>query len=470
MVLSGGCGQSNPIDRIANTDLQYCSDAEELLNNEQFAQCRECVMNGNPGRECYREALAWRPNGSTVDLKVPPLVGLELHEALDVLDALSLAFQVDKSPDDSMQEAMSKQVEDQAPDPGDPIEPGETVRLWVAEGTSQQNSVEVPNLVGMKLRQARAVLEGLSLHLSVDNSQHDTGEEALRTEVTGQTPNPGAYVEPGSTVKLELAQEQLDSARLRAGMVTVRAGEFQRGCDDRKPDESCSSGEQPLHTVHLDEYAIDKYEVTNAEYAEFLNAEGNQVEGGVTWLEAGSSWSRIHDTNGDWEAEEGYENHPVVTVTWYGARAYCEWRGKRLPTEAEWEKAARGASDTRIYPWGDENPDCSRLNYKDATEGYCVDDTTPIGSYPSGASPYGALDMAGNVGEWVNDWYDDDYYDTSPDSNPSGPSSGFGKVVRGGSWFTPQVRARTAYRYRSGGPNANYKNVGFRCAGAAPGE
>jgi formylglycine-generating enzyme required for sulfatase activity len=252
-------------------------------------------------------------------------------------------------------------------------------------------------------------------------------------------------------------------------MVTIPAGEFQMGCDDSNPSEYCYSNEQPLHNVYLDAYAIDKYEVTNAQYAEFLNAEGNQEEGGDTWLDADDSDVRIHASGGVWQVDAGYEDHPVVEVTWYGARAYCEWQGKRLPTEAEWEKAARGASDTRMYPWGNEDPDCSRLNY-DSAEGQCVGDTAPVGSYPSGASPYGALDMAGNVWEWVNDWYDSDYYDVSPHNNPPGPDSGSSRVLRGGGWDDFWIVVRAANRddchlYPGGSNN----EVGFRCAGVAPG-
>jgi formylglycine-generating enzyme required for sulfatase activity len=251
--------------------------------------------------------------------------------------------------------------------------------------------------------------------------------------------------------------------------IYIPAGEFQMGCDSSNPSESCLDDEKPLHTVYLDAYTIDKYEVTNAQYAEFLNAEGNQEEGGVTWLDADASRVRIHESGGVWQADAGYEDHPVVTVSWYGARAYCQWQGKHLPTEAEWEKAARGSSDTRVYPWGNEAPDCSRLNYYDSTEGYCVGDTMPVGSYPSGASPYGAMDMAGNVWEWVNDWYLSNYYESSPYSNPPGPASGTLKVIRGGSWNTYWTHVRVASRPNTN-PYGQFSYTGFRCADVAPGQ
>jgi formylglycine-generating enzyme required for sulfatase activity len=275
-----------------------------------------------------------------------------------------------------------------------------------------------------------------------------------------------AYNDLGDT---EVAMTTAYVGTTSGEMVTVPAGEFQMGCDDSNPNENCYSDEQPLHTVYLDAYAIDKYEVTNAQYAEFLNAEGNQEEGGYTWLDADDLDVRIHESGGVWQADAGYEDHPVIEVTWYGARAYCQWQGKRLPTEAEWEKAARGSSDTRMYPWGNEDPDCSRLNYHDSTEGSCVGDTTPVGSYPSGASPYGALDMAGNVWEWVNDWYDSDYYDTSPYSNPSGPDSGDYRVLRGGGWYYLWLYVRVAARYGGYYPYLSGNYLGFRCVGVALG-
>ena len=237
-------------------------------------------------------------------------------------------------------------------------------------------------------------------------------------------------------------------------MVYVPAGEFQMGSENGSPDES------PVHAVYLDAYWIDQTEVTNAMYTQFLNENGNQEEGGVTWLDAGDNDVRIRQSGDTWQVNSGYENHPAVEVSWYGAQAYCNWAGGSLPTEAQWEKAAswdENVNSQRIYPWGSEIDD-TYANYNQN-----VGDTTAVGIYASGKSFYGAYDMAGNVWEWVSDWYASDYYANSPASNPQGPESGSSRVLRGGSWYVTVDDLRVSNRYDRY-PGSRNNDLGFRCS------
>jgi formylglycine-generating enzyme required for sulfatase activity len=192
--------------------------------------------------------------------------------------------------------------------------------------------------------------------------------------------------------------------------------------------------EAPIYEVYLDAYYINVYEVTNEEYAVFLNVKGNRREGGSTWLKADSEDVLIELVGGEWQPKNGYHDHPVVMVSWYGARAYCEWAGGRLPTEAEWEKAARGELEGKKYPWGDESPVCTPGAENGAQYKVCGGRTVPVGTFqPNG---YGLYEMAGNVWEWVLDWYDEGYYARSLLENPTGPSTGEFRVLRSGSCYT----------------------------------
>jgi len=211
-------------------------------------------------------------------------------------------------------------------------------------------------------------------------------------------------------------------------MIYVPAGEFRMGSGD------------VAHTVFLDAFWIDQTEVTNAMYRLCVAAKECALPFDPKFYQ-----------------DQKYDQHPVVYVDWDQADRYCTWAGRRLPSEAQWEKAARGA-DGRIYPWGNQAPDRQLANFGNNEKG-----TTPVGRYsPQSNSPYGCADMAGNVSEWVQDWYTSDYYLRSPQQNPQGPAKGDYKVVRGGSWLYNSVSLRSANRYYYG-PSSRYNNIGFRC-------
>jgi formylglycine-generating enzyme required for sulfatase activity len=246
-------------------------------------------------------------------------------------------------------------------------------------------------------------------------------------------------------------------------MVYVPAGEFEMGSIEGDDDE------RPVHTVALGAFWIDRTEVTNDQFATFLNERGNQEEGS-TWLELEDEGCLIERVGEEFRPKSGYADHPVIDVTWYGAAAYCEWAGARLPTEAEWEYAARGPENW-VFPWGNDF-DGTKVNYCDANcepdwadeavdDGYAL--TAPVSSFPMGASWCGALDLAGNVFEWVADCYDGDYYERSPAQNPLGPEEGDYKVLRGGSWFLGPDFLRSAHRGWDR-PVLRYDFLGFRCA------
>ena len=227
-------------------------------------------------------------------------------------------------------------------------------------------------------------------------------------------------------------------------MVLVAAGSFLRG----SPPGVGLEDEHPQRTIELGAFYIDRTEVRQSDFARCVTA---------------GACPAPHckdDRPTDWDPTKRAE-HPVVCIDWASAQAYCQWAHKRLPTEAEWEKAARG-SDGRLYPWGNEAPTCERANYQECGR----KDTLPAGSLPKGASPFGALDMAGNVWEWVADWHLSSYYVASPAKNPEGPFSGEARVVRGGAFKYGATELSSAGRTYDE-PTIHYEHVGVRCAKSA---
>jgi formylglycine-generating enzyme required for sulfatase activity len=220
----------------------------------------------------------------------------------------------------------------------------------------------------------------------------------------------------------------------RGKMIEIPAGWFLMGHDDG------ARANQPQREVFLDAFAIDHTEVTNAAFAEFLK-------------------ETKYPLKREWETEIPAEqaNLPVIGVLWAEADAYCRWAGKRLPTEAEWEKAARG-TDGRLYPW-DSVWDAAKANTWESGIGSVI----AVGSYPEGTSPYGVLDMAGNASEWVADYFDFNYYQDAPSHNPTGPTKIMDHSLRGGSWAAPAENAQTFFRDSSHSVRPNMR-VGFRCA------
>jgi len=274
----------------------------------------------------------------------------------------------------------------------------------------------------------------------------------------GSEPDPLRELIVAADIPVAITPTANITTNITADMAYILEGEFLMGANLSQEELAATpwrKDEMPAHTVYLSEYYIDRTEVTNARYAQFLNALGEHrwaCQGQdciVVSPCAGCSDSRIlHDGN-QYVVEAGYENYPVQMVAWYGAQAYCRWLGKRLPTEAEWEKAARGA-DGRRYPWGNDWQwgDTQAMNLSFFGE---------VGSHPDDMSIYGVMDMLGNVGERVSDWYAADYYAHSPYRDPQGPESGEGRVVRSHGESGSAIDGLTARHQASTGL------LGFRC-------
>jgi formylglycine-generating enzyme required for sulfatase activity len=302
----------------------------------------------------------------------------------------------------------------------------------------------------------------------------------------------GVLVAAGQRAEVTIDIELLGPAKVVKGddgaeMVLVPAGEFRMGSTREEVDRTIAEcrkhssnpseaqcrdwfeRELPQHRVLLADFYIDRYETTNALFEAFVRATRHQTtaerEGnGGAWQQKDGKWQWLNVSGASWRAPYGPgasapSDHPVVQVSWHDAEAYCKWAGKRLPTEAEWEKAARGA-DARRYPWGEEWAAVR------ANGNMTVKAPRPVGLYPGGVSPYGVHDMTGNVYEWVADWFDASYYRRSPERNPKGLDSGTMRVLRGGSWRFSPLSLRTASRHGST-PDYRTNRIGVRCARGA---
>ena len=255
----------------------------------------------------------------------------------------------------------------------------------------------------------------------------------------------------------QLAQERVAKWKTKDEMLLIPAGEFVMG-SDKKKDRLAYRSEIPQRVVYLDPYLIGKYEVTALEYLKFVLATDRLPQ--LDWRYDGGNF------------QETMAHHPIMHVSWHDADAYCKWAGKRLPTEAEWEKAARG-TDGRLFPWGHEYAGPTRANFgrtglsgpvRDRPERLLLyPPIISVDKYENAVSPYGLYQTIGNVAEWVSDWYDKDYYARAPGQNPKGPETGTQKAFRGGGWMDSTTTMRAAMRNGTD-PQTKINWMGFRCA------
>jgi formylglycine-generating enzyme required for sulfatase activity len=282
-----------------------------------------------------------------------------------------------------------------------------------------------------KMKQAEEALDGAN-QLGLNNEQ-----QTVYQQLEAKFPERRSTSSPDSLKPDGSAAESFQTDSRDVPMALVPAGEFTMG-------STLKADEKPVRRVYLDAFYMDKYHVTVGQYARYLEATGT---------EAPPEWDIMNQPR--------HQKRPVVNVSWSDAATFCKWAGKRLPTEAEWEKAARG-TDGRLYPWGNETPTRLHANFGKKEWAHHMA-LVPVGMFEMGKSPYGIYDMAGNAWEWVNDWYDHDYYKKSPTKNPQGPATGKSKVVRGGNWRYVQEFLRSSFRYNAD-PSGRQFGYGFRCA------
>jgi len=255
-----------------------------------------------------------------------------------------------------------------------------------------------------------------------------------------------------SCTKEEETENQVSESK-PLEFIMVSGGSFQMGDHQGEPNT------QPVHLVSLNTFQISKYEISNDQYCQFLNDIGCDESGvfeGVKYAEIGTSFSQISYNKGRFSPNSGKNNYPVIEVSWFGAKAFANWMNGRLPTEAEWEFAARGGNNSQNYIYsGSNNPDEVAWYFVDYGNG-----SQEIGTKKQ--NELGLFDMSGNVMEWCNDWYDYNYYSISPEENPQGAANATGRVVRGGSWYNPVVCGEVSFRYPGADPTSCSSWIGFR--------
>jgi len=262
-------------------------------------------------------------------------------------------------------------------------------------------------------------------------------------------------VAPQAVQPAQAKTEEITWEKDNSVMVYIPAGEFLMGSNEY-------DNEKPPHKVYLDAYYIDKYEVTNEQFANFLNKWGKDTDENSQKMFYEHDWgmkkiSGLFESPQRWQSAKGYEEYPVINVTWYGANQYAKWAGKRLPTEAEWEKACRASSTTTYYYGNEENKRNEYAWYSANSDSK----THPVGTKEPNA--WGIYDMHGNVWEWCSDWYDGNYYKNAFYKNPQGPEKGSYRVIRCGSWYNDAVFCRSANRFGDV-PDDRWLHIGFRCA------
>ncbi|MEO6307109.1 MAG: SUMF1/EgtB/PvdO family nonheme iron enzyme [Nitrospiraceae bacterium] len=298
---------------------------------------------------------------------------------------------------------------------------GRKAKVWRLLDEGKQ-AINEPNAPPKKIAEAKDTLD-MANKLGLDDEQQAFYQQV---QVKLQQRHTQSY------------EKQVSAQHQNWSMALVPAGEFTMGSSGGDPDEL------PVHKVYLDAFFMDKHHLSVAQYSRYLDDTNQEIP---------PEWSLMNRPQ--------HQNRPVTNVDWTEAAAYCTWAGKRLPTEAEWEKAARG-TDGRTYPWGNQPPTGLHANSgKELWNNHAV--LTPVGTFQEGKSPYGIYDMAGQVWEWVGDWYDPNYYKTSPQKNPTGPATGGSKVVRGGSWGSNANGLRSAER-ESHLTSFRGLGTGFRCA------